>query len=72
VGKGYYINWQMPNASIKTNPVYLKYSNLPVGLLTLQKSSVVASLGAIKVNAENAEIISYLSWLLRVIDLYTS
>jgi len=69
MGKGYLINWQMPNASIKTNPTYLKYSNMPLGLLTFEKGAIQTKLGAIKPDAENAEMISYLSWLLRCIAL---
>jgi len=67
VGKGYYINWQMPNASIKTNPLYLKYSNAAIQDLDI--GVVQGQLAAIKPDAENAEMISYLSWLIRCIRL---
>lgn len=67
MGKGYEINWQMPTSSILTNPVYLAFQNqrieeIDVGL-------VIETLSPIQPNADNAEIIAYLSWLIRTIAL---
>jgi len=70
--KGYDINWAMPSSAIKTNPLYLKYSNTPLGLLIDQKGAIQAVVQALPPSAENAEIISYYSWLVRCIILMTS
>jgi len=67
VGKGYEINWQMPTSSIKTNPVYLRYSNAAIQDIDIGEPQ--GQLALIKPDAENAEMISYLSWLIRCIQL---
>jgi len=67
MGKGYEINWQMPTASIKTNPIYLKYSN--AAFQDIDIGIPQGQLAQIKPSAENAEMISYLSWVIRCIQL---
>jgi len=67
MGKGYEINWQMPSSSILTNPSYLQFQNLR--LSSIDPALVQFALANMKPNADNAEIIAYLSWILRTIAL---
>ena len=66
---GYDINWSSPSAQIKTNPLYLKYSNTVIEELTDQLGAIQGAMSQLRPSAENAEIISYYSWLIRVIGL---
>ena len=67
MGKGYEINWQMPTATILQNPQYLQYQN--VSLDSIDPGIVKNALSGLKPNAENAEVIAYLSWVIRTIAL---
>lgn len=68
---GYPINWNTPAGSeLLTHPLYIAYSSTPIQ--ELQKSAVQASLGASLPDRASAEVINYLVWLLRTIELQTA
>ena len=68
LGAGFPINWAMPvGNTLATHPLYIKYSSTEID--QLNAGQIRASLGAILPRAETAEVIAYLSWLLRVVEL---
>ena len=68
---GYPINFNAPAGSpLLEHPFYIKYSSTQIN--TLVKPDVQADLGAALANRESAEVINYLVWLIRTIDLFNS
>ena len=62
------INWKVPaGSSVMTNPVYLKYSVITFN--DMSASDVKASLKAAVASNESADLVAYLSWVLRVLAL---
>ena len=67
---GYEINWSPRDiGQLKLHPFYQEYSNLTLEALIPAKINIQADLGTCLPNEENAIMISYLSWLLRCIEL---
>ena len=64
----YEINWNVaPNSDMLKSPIYQKWSTLTVQECKANEAALIADLGAIKVNLDSAPVISYLSWLSRII-----
>jgi hypothetical protein len=63
MGQGYYVNWQKATASVLQNPLYIRFQNLNLG--DIDPAVPKGLLGSVKPTTENAEIISYLSWIIR-------
>ena len=62
---GYPINWAYDGSnSFKVHPLYIKYSNSNFGAITA--NDVKTDLAGVLATAETAEIVFYLSSLLRV------
>ena len=70
---GYEINYSgfKGNKSLTTHPYYQKYAFLDFTALGGQKPLIQTDLNACIANDESVEIIAYLSWLLRVLNLLT-
>jgi len=67
---GYPINWNTPAGSdLLKHPYYIKYSS--IGISAIQLANVQTDLGKVLANREGAEVINYLSWLIRTIQLQT-
>ena len=65
---GYPINWALPTGSkLQKHPLYIKYASTAFG--AINPGDVRADLDGILPNAENAQIVAYLSWLSRVATL---
>ena len=65
---GYPINWALPSGSkLQQHPLYTKYSSTNFQLINAV--TLKADLGLVMATAGSAEIVAYLSWLLRVIEL---
>jgi len=62
---GYPINWAINsnNTTVTKHPLYIKYNNLLFSTITA--SDVKDDLNAVLATAGSAEIVAYLSWLLR-------
>jgi hypothetical protein len=59
------INWAvLPGSPILLNEYYLKWSKLTFG--GMDKSAIKTDLTACLASNESAELVAYLSWLLRV------
>ena len=62
------INWGIPEGSNTLhNPLYIKYASTTIG--NLNATSIKNDMKAALASNESAELISYLSWLLRVLAL---
>ena len=62
---GFDINWSPPiNASFKDNQFYIKYNTKPLDAIILNE--VQTDLGGIIPTAESANIMAYLSGLIRL------
>ena len=68
---GYPINWNaLPsNTKLLQSQYYLYYSSLTFAEVADKKASIIADIKAAKAGYESAEIVAYLSWLLRVTAL---
>ena len=65
---GYDINWRVsPGDPVLQHPLYQRYSSTTIG--NLDASSVKQTLQGALADNESAAVISYLSWLLRVLQL---
>jgi hypothetical protein len=61
---GYPINWALPTGSkLRQHPLYIKWSNTTFA--GIDPSLVKQDMDAILPNADNAEILAYLSWVYR-------
>ena len=68
---GFPINWNAPvGSALLKHPLYISYASTPIQ--ELDKSSIQASLGASLADRASAEVINYLVWLLRTIELQTA
>ena len=68
---GYPINWAMPMGSkLAKQPLYIKYSGKTIGQLVIP--DILGDYGQIMAIADNAEIIAYMSWLIRTAVLSTT
>ena len=68
MGAGYPINWALPvGSSLETHPLYIKYSSTEID--QLNASQIRADLGYILPRAETSEVVAYLCWLLRIVEL---
>ena len=65
------INWNtnVGNKKLLQSEYYLYYSNLTFAQVSDKKSEIIADIKKAKAGEESAEIVGYLSWLLRVIAL---
>ena len=62
------INWSVsPGDPVLQHPLYQQYSNTVIG--SLDAAQVKASLQGALADNESAAVVSYLSWLLRVLQL---
>lgn len=62
------INWSVPPGDpVLQHPLYQQYSNTVIG--SLDAAQVKASLQGALADNESAAVVSYLSWLLRVLQL---
>jgi len=62
------INWSVsPGDPVLQHPLYQKFSSTTIG--NLDASSVKATLQGALADNESAAVVSYLSWLLRVLQL---
>ncbi len=61
---GYPINWALPTGSkLRQHPLYIKWSNQVFG--AIDPGEVQGDIDGILPNADNAEILAYLSWVYR-------
>ena len=68
MGAGYPINWALPvGSSLETHPLYIKYSSTEIGQIS--GTEVRQTLEGILPRKETAEVIAYLSWLVRLVKL---
>jgi len=64
------INWDTPKGdSILQHPLYIKWNNKSVNELVATLPVLKADLGLIMATKQNAPIIAYISWLLRIAGL---
>ena len=72
VVQGYPINWSTStgNTAILQHPLYITYSNLTFDQINSKKAQIIGDIKAAKGGLESSEIIAYLVWLLRTIDLF--
>ena len=64
------INWSVaPGAAVLNSPYYQKYSVLNLSQITAGIVAVKTDLGTCLGSNESAEVIAYLSWLVRVAGL---
>jgi len=70
--QGYPINWNTyaGNTHLLQHPLYITYSNLTFAQISDKKAEIIADMKASRGGIESAEILAYLSWLLRTIDLF--
>ena len=70
--QGYPINWNTPpgNTRLLQHPLYLKYSSYNFNEINDKRGEIIGSIKGALANQEGAEIISYLSWLLRTTALF--
>jgi len=63
------INWGpiSPSADLIMNPIYLKFSQLTFG--DIVAADVKVSLRAAQASNASSELVAYLSWVLRVVNL---
>ena len=66
---GWPINWAMGSGAfnIKMHPLYIKYNAKSFDTIT--KTEVQTDLGGCLATSEGAVIVSYLSWLIRTLNL---
>ena len=57
----------MSNSPTLQNPLYIKYASTTIG--NLNATNIKNDMKAALASNESAELIAYLSWLLRVLDL---
>ena len=69
---GYPINWNTNagNTKLLQHPLYITYSNLTFTQVADKKAQIIGDMKASRAGLESAEIMAYLSWLLRTIDLF--
>jgi hypothetical protein len=67
MGAGYPINWALPNGNVLLHPLYIKYSNTTFENIAL--ATIKTDLNGVLASSESAEIVAYLSWLIRVKNL---
>ncbi|PXY76675.1 MAG: hypothetical protein CXX81_14015 [Methanobacteriota archaeon] len=65
------INWGPISAgsSLREHPMYQKYSVQNMGTLASGVAAIKSDIGTCLANSESAEVIAYLSWLVRVVGL---
>ena len=62
------INWKVADgASVLSNPIYLLYSVTPIN--EVSATDVKASLKAALASNESADLVAYLSWVIRTLTL---
>lgn len=68
---GYPINWNaLPsNKVLLQSQYYITYSNLTFNQIADKRAQIIGDIKAAKAGYESAEIVAYLSWLLRTIAL---
>jgi len=67
---GYEINWSVQNgASILKNEFYLKYSQYSFNDLIPLLPQVKADMAAAMASNHSAEVINYLAWVIRTVNL---
>jgi hypothetical protein len=66
---GYEINWSMNNPSIKSQPLYQKWSVALLSDVVTAKALLITDMKGMVMNDETAEVASYLAWLLRMVNL---
>jgi hypothetical protein len=67
---GFEINWTVsPNDDVLESPLYQKWSVKSFGAIAADVASLKADLGTVIANRDSAEIVAYLSYLLRVVTL---
>ena len=69
---GYPINWNTSasNTTLLRHPLYITYSNLTFNQIADKKAQIIGDMKAARAGIESAEIMAYLAWLLRTIDLF--
>jgi hypothetical protein len=68
MGAGYPINWAPTgNQAFTSHPLYVKYNSTTFANINVV--DVKTDLSNVLATADNAEICSYLSWLVRTISL---
>ena len=67
MGAGYPINYAFTSATIREHPLYIKYSNTTFENIAL--ATIKTDLNGVLASSESAEIVAYLSWLIRVKNL---
>ena len=65
------INWDISpgNTSVLLHPLYQKYATTPISEITAAAPVLKTDLGLVIPTQENAPIIAYLSWLVRLTQL---
>lgn len=66
------INWNtnVGNTRLLQSPYYITYSNLTFAEVSDKKAQIITDIKKAKAGYESAEVIAYLSWLLRTIALF--
>ncbi|MAH91374.1 MAG: hypothetical protein CMA11_06345 [Euryarchaeota archaeon] len=65
---GYPINWALPAGSkLQMHPLYIKWSNQTIG--AIDPGLVQQDIDNIYPNSENAEVLAFLSWIVRTKSL---
>ena len=70
--QGYPINWdtQPSNTRLLRHPLYIKYSSYTFNQVNDKRADIIGDIKGALANQEGAEIIAYLSWLLRTTALF--
>jgi len=70
--QGYPINWDtLPsNTRLLRHPLYIKYSSYNFNQINDKRSEIIGDIKGALANQEGAEVIAYLSWLLRTTALF--
>jgi len=70
--QGYPINWNAApgNVRLLQHPLYIKYSSYTFAQVNDKRSEIINDVKGAIANQQSAEIIAYLSWLLRTTALF--
>ena len=67
---GFEINWTVSAGDpVLSTPLYQKWSTKSFGAIATDVASLKTDLGSVIANRESAEVVAYLSYLLRVVTL---
>ena len=67
---GYEINWSCtPNDPVKNHPLYQKWSTMKLHQISSDFADLQGDLANVRMDCDSAAIVSYLSWLVRVVKL---